>query len=116
MSRLARLVSNEDSTRQCAPSIDQVRESIESTAGFHGHADELVILVDDDSIILRGQLPSFYLRDLAELTVRRNFTDTTVENQIDVTSSTGLSSEPRSNSPLVGRPTALSQAYAPSNN
>ena len=59
---------------------------------FRGHWDSLTVDVVNDTLILSGRLPSFYLKQVLQ-TIMKNVPGVThIVNQVDVVSPRGLSS------------------------
>ena len=53
---------------------------------------EISIDVADDTLILRGEVPSFYLKQVLQTLLTQVDGVSRIDNRVDVTSSTGLSS------------------------
>ena len=73
--------------------IDSAREQLENHPHFRGRLESVSIDERGKVLYLSGQLPTFYLKQLAQETLRRVPGVKSVRNEIDVISPYGVSSE-----------------------
>jgi hypothetical protein len=73
--------------------LDSAREQLENHPHFRGRLEMLSIDECGKVLYLTGQLPTFYLKQLAQETLRRVPGVKSVRNEIDVISPYGVSSE-----------------------
>jgi osmotically-inducible protein OsmY len=73
--------------------IDCAREQLENHPHFRGRLESVAIEEHGKVLYLSGQLPTFYLKQLAQETLRRVPGVKSVRNEIDVISPYGVSSE-----------------------
>lgn len=74
--------------------VDAAREQLGRHPHFRGRLDALSFDQRGRTLYLHGQLPTFYLKQLVQEIVRRLPGVQRVENEIDVISPYGISSEP----------------------
>ncbi len=80
------------STRECPDLSALAREYLENHPHFHGRMNDVAIVHEGRTLVLRGSLPTFYLKQLVQEAVRHVPGVLHVRNVIDVVSSEGLSS------------------------
>jgi osmotically-inducible protein OsmY len=78
---------------ECANLIDSAREQLENHPHFRGRLESLSIDERGKVLYVSGQLPTFYLKQLAQETLRRVPGVKSVRNDIAVISPYGVSSE-----------------------
>jgi hypothetical protein len=74
------------------------REVLSAHCSFHGRAESFQLVLQDDVLIVRGAVPSFYLKQLVSGTLKGLNGVRQIENQVAVVSSCGLSSAPEESS------------------
>ena len=71
---------------------DLARQRLQNDCPYSFYFREISIDVADDTLILRGQVPSFYLKQVLQTLLTQVHGVSRIDNRVDVTSSTGLSS------------------------
>ena len=69
-------------------------EAIARHSHFRGRADEFTFIQHGDRLIVRGRVPTFYLKHVLQKVLTRLDGVRVVDNQVDVVSCNGLSSVP----------------------
>lgn len=75
--------------------VHDARELLEQHTHFHGHAREITVEIMGERLILSGQLPSFYLKQLLQECLRNLDGVSEIDNRVDVVCCDGLSGSPR---------------------
>ncbi len=60
---------------------------------FHGRAEQFKFACHDGVLVVRGFVPSFYLKQVLQTAIQSLDGVRVIDNQVQVTSSAGLSSE-----------------------
>lgn len=76
-------VDVQESTNQ-HDAADEARTRLEQTAFFRGRSKLLLIDAQDGILTLRGSVPSYYLKQLLQATLRDIEGITKIDNQVDV--------------------------------
>jgi hypothetical protein len=70
--------------------VSRAYQQLESHPSFHHHCQTVRIMCIEGRLVLTGQLPSFYLKQLLQEALRG--LEAPIDNQIDVVCSDGVSS------------------------
>jgi hypothetical protein len=75
------------------PSVEELaRRRLAEKCAYAFYFDQVTLSYSQGTLTLRGRLPSFYLKQLLQTHLRNLDGVTQINNQVDVVSSTGLSS------------------------
>lgn len=81
--------------RQTKPVRDverQARERVSEGCPYAYYFRGITYHFEDGVLTLRGRVPTYYLKQILQQRLLRDFDDITVENKVDVVNSRGLSS------------------------
>jgi hypothetical protein len=81
-----------DARRSCTNIQAQASARLRSHSHFCGRMLDLTFELRGDVLIIRGRLPSFYLKQLVQTVLREIEHVKRIENYVDVVASNGLSS------------------------
>jgi len=76
----------------------RVRRHLSHHNHFHGHLDTLSIDYRDETLVLQGKVPTFYLKQVLQEILRNVPGVRNISNRVDVVSPRGISSVNNSNS------------------
>jgi hypothetical protein len=68
------------------------REVVAQHSHFHGRAGSFQFVQRDDTLVVRGCVPSFYLKQVLQTVLRTVDGVRSIDNQVDVVACDGLSS------------------------
>ena len=77
-----------------APVEEQARQHLAKNCPYAFCFKDLSFEFEDGVLILRGRVPTFYLKQIVQTWLRKLDGVKQIDNQVDVVSATGLSSEP----------------------
>jgi hypothetical protein len=91
------MVDSISSSCQAAPRAsrsiaDQAAARLRNHSHFRGRLLDLSFEITDDVLIVRGSVPTFYLKQLLQTVLREIGNVSRIENRVDVVASDGLSS------------------------
>ena len=92
--RLDRTQGNSNVPASRTEAAELARQLLEQDPYFHGHAREITIEFKAGVLLLSGQLPSFYLKQMLQECLRKLDGVTAIDNRVDVVCCDGLSSGP----------------------
>ena len=70
------------------------RQRIESHSHFRNRGDQFELVPIEDVLVIRGRVPSFYLKQLLQIALKNIDGVRRIDNQVEVVSSSGMSSTP----------------------
>ncbi len=93
ISPTAKLPRKRGHDNERGPKIEKLaKQRLAENCPYSFYFREISIDVADDTLILRGQVPSFYLKQVLQTLLTQVDGVSRIDNRVDVTSSTGLSS------------------------
>ncbi len=72
--------------------VSQARQQLSQCDHFRCHCESIEMECQNDQLVLMGRLPSFYLKQVLQTTLRGLPGIRKIDNRVDVVSPTGLSS------------------------
>jgi|GEM_PF-1660772 len=72
--------------------VDEVHAIVERNPHFRRHTNEIVVEFDGHTLVLTGRLPSFYLKQMLQESLRDLEGVAKIDNRVDVVCCDGLSS------------------------
>ena len=90
---------------------EQARQRLMQACPYAIHFRSITFQYEDGKLTLRGRVPSFYLKQMLQSWLKGLDGVEQIDNQVDVVSATGLSSEQRTRP--AGAPTSCSVLLTP---
>jgi hypothetical protein len=78
--------------RSCQSITDRAAARLQNHSHFRGRSLDLSFEITGDILIIRGSVPTFYLKQLLQTVLREMENVSRIENHVDVVASDGLSS------------------------
>ena len=81
---MGRIIHDIQGAANRCDAVDEARQRLEQTTFFRGRSGALQIDAQDGILTVRGSVPSYYLKQLLQATLRDIEGVTRVNNQVDV--------------------------------
>jgi hypothetical protein len=92
--------------RYCRSVESEAANLLQNHSHFRGRTLDITFELNDDVLIIRGRVPSIYLKQLLQSLLRDIKNVSRIQNNVDVVSSSGVCSISRHTNQTSGNPTS----------